>query len=47
MEDNNNNNNNNGFQHPDCMCRMCRVRRGGRLPLNQKDNEKNFSKIYE
>ena len=39
MEDNNNNlHAKNGFQYPDCMCRMCRVRRGGRLPLNHKDN---------
>lgn len=45
-KENNNNNNcnnnnlhaNNEFQYPECMCRMCRVRRGGRLPLNQIDN---------
>lgn len=27
------NNNNNAVKHPDCMCRMCRVRRGDRPPL--------------
>jgi hypothetical protein len=32
-QDKNNNNNNNTFKQPDCMCRMCRTRRGGRPPL--------------
>ena len=30
---NSNNNNDNDFGPPDCMCRMCRVRRGDRPPV--------------
>ena len=36
-----NSNNNNDFGSPDCMCRMCRVRRGDQLEISWSSNNNN------